>query len=73
MRTLGYTCGMCGVVFLLKSRFEVHREAEIPAFRTVQAVKNDVARDRWLERQREIGRMDMDGAWIKDWRPGIEG
>jgi hypothetical protein len=73
MRTIGFTCPMCGVVFLLRTRFEAHREAEIPAFSARQAVKRNRAGERWLERQKEIGRMDADGGWVKNWRPGISG
>lgn len=64
---------MCGVSFLLRSRFEAHKEAEIPSFVAEQAEKRQVSEQNFLRRQREIGRMDAEGNWTKDWRAGIEG
>lgn len=72
-RTIGYTCGMCGVIFLLKARFDAHREAEIPAFAERQAELRKAAEQTWRRRQQDIGRITPAGEWTKDWRPGIEG
>lgn len=71
MRTIGYECPMCGAIFLLKARLDAHKEDEIPAFRATQAAKNQDAEADWLRRQREIGRIDAEGQWTRDWRPGI--
>lgn len=69
MRPVGYTCPMCGVVFLLKARSDTHREAEIPTFAAKAAHLNAQAERRWRARQVETGRMTPDGHWVKGWRP----
>lgn len=68
-RAIGYTCPVCGVVFLLKARFAAHREAEIPAFAATAELLRQASNARWLARQVESGRMTPDGQWAKGWRP----
>lgn len=69
MNRVDYSCPMCGVVFLLKARFDAHREAEIPAFAGAAELMRQASNARWLSRQVESGRMTPDGQWVKDWRP----
>lgn len=66
---VGHTCPICGVVFLLKARFDAHREAEIPAFAAKARAMNAAAERAWLARQVETGRVTPAGEWVKDWRP----